>query len=303
MKLPGSAIVLSGIEGCGKGTLPYFLGEALGKHYSHIVDSSHITGNFNSHLMDSLLIFADEVTYGGNRQIAGKLKAMVTETHMMSEKKGFEAIPYENRARLMVASNEDWFIPAGAESRRWLVLKVSGEVANNRQYFDNLYSSMAEGGTAAMLYDLQRRDITSNLAVAPVTEALIEQRVQYADSGNPIDRWWELCLERESTGCVDFGSTMDSIADEDTDWHRHIGRTELFEQYTEWAIKMGNAKYMKGNSAFYKRMEKYGVQPIRAKKPPIGSKKKTRPYVFIVPPIEQCIEIFDTLRGVTKEDE
>ena len=174
----GTAIVMHGEEGIGKGTFCEMVGGIVGKaHYKHVTNPRHLTGNFNKLLMDALLVFADEVIYGGDRQTRGIIKSMVTEKEMVCEPKGIDPFMCESRMRLAVASNEEWFIPAGPESRRWLVLEVSNKYANDRRYFMSLYDQMLEqGGLAAMMFDLQTRKIKSNLTKAIVTRGLITQR-------------------------------------------------------------------------------------------------------------------------------
>jgi hypothetical protein len=117
---------------------------------------------------------------------------MVTEKQLVCERKGVDSFMYDNRIRLAVASNEDWFIPAGPESRRWLVLEVSDKHANDRRYFDALYDQMHEcGGLEAMMFDLQARKITSNLTKAIETEGLKAQRAIYKATGDAVDVWMD----------------------------------------------------------------------------------------------------------------
>jgi len=290
MELPGTAIVMSGIEGCGKGTLAYFIGQALGQHYAHIINARHLTGNFNSHLMDKLLVFADEVTFGGDRRVAGTLKGIVTEREMISEKKGYEAHPYENRTRLIVASNEDWFIPAGPESRRWLVLRVSGDRANQRDYFDAIYDQMEEGGTAAMLYDLRNREITSNLKEAPKTHALMQQRAIYTVTGDPIVRWWVEQVQLEALP-VPSMSTVETVEDIES-WPEKCERKALYMAFSEWAdAKRYNPNQIKSAGFFYKKMREFGLSDTRET---VGN---SRGYVWSIPSLSKCKLIATTKTG------
>jgi len=292
-ELPGSCIVMSGIEGCGKGTFVDFMGRALGQHYSHIVNSSHLLSNFNSHLMDKMFIFADEVTYGGDRKVAGLLKGIVTEKELTCEKKGYEAFSYENRARLVVASNEDWFIPAGAESRRWLVLRVSGKRANDREYFNRLYHQMEEGGIAAMLYDLRRRTITSNLRLAPETEALMIQRELYIGAGDIITQWWAQTIDKGRVECAYSGEPVtEEIAQQTDTWYTICDRPALYEEFTQWALGRGyKGGQIKSAAFFYRKMRNFGLKDKRTS---IGSK---RGYVFHIPEYEDALRILKSITG------
>ncbi len=57
---PGVALVLKGKQGTGKGIFARGFGYLFGNHFLHLFHGSHLTGHFNSHLKDKLMIFADE---------------------------------------------------------------------------------------------------------------------------------------------------------------------------------------------------------------------------------------------------
>lgn len=264
----GTAIVMHGEEGIGKGTFCEMVGRIVGKaHYKHVTNPRHLTGNFNKLLMDALLVFADEVIYGGDRQTRGIIKSMVTEKEMVCEPKGIDPFMCESRMRLAVASNEEWFIPAGPESRRWLVLEVSNKYANDRRYFNNLYDQMFEnGGLAAMMFDLQTRKIKSNLAKAIVTRGLITQREIYKSTGDSVDIWMDRCIAKAELGCADQG---------EGGWPSDVDRMALFEAYDLW---LGNQKGLrsKGVAHFYRKVESYGFTKHRPR--PEGGGTRTWRY-------------------------
>ncbi len=106
------------------------------------------------------------------------LKGLITEPYLDIEAKFRDLIEAVNRLHIMMASNEDWVIPAGMDERRFFVLDVSDEFANDHKYFAPIISEMKEeGGDAAMLYDLLRLDVSNfNPADIPQTEGLQEQK-------------------------------------------------------------------------------------------------------------------------------
>lgn len=249
MNPKGVAVILHGKEGTGKGTFCDMIGRIVGKaHYKHVTNPRHLVGNFNYHLMDGLLVFADEVVYGGDRQTAGVLKALVTEKYLVCERKGIDSFMYENRLRLVVASNEDWFIPAGPESRRWLVLDVNDKYASDRRYFDALYSQMLdEGGLEAMMFDLQARKIKANLTKAIETKALEAQRAIFKSTGDAVDIWMDECIGKQDLGMPDSG---------EGGWPDDCDRMELYEAFNRWA--KDTKIRTKGVAHFYRKVESYG---------------------------------------------
>lgn len=182
----GTAIVMRGTEGCGKGTLANAICKLFGPHAIHLIDESHLTGNFNAHMIDAVVVFADEVTWGGNKKTDGKLKGLVTERRLMAERKGIDAVQYTNHAHLIIASNSEWVIPAGPGSRRWTVIDVPGTHSNDSAYFAPMYKQLENGGYEALLHFLLNRKVTSNLRHAFETQALLEQRALSAKSTSPL---------------------------------------------------------------------------------------------------------------------
>ncbi len=81
------ALVLCGPEGCGKGLLARAMKYLLGQHGLAISNAKHLTGNFNAHLRDTVLLFADEAFYAGDRTHVGVFKALITEPYLTIEGK------------------------------------------------------------------------------------------------------------------------------------------------------------------------------------------------------------------------
>jgi hypothetical protein len=87
-----------------------------------------------------------------------------------------------NRLAIMVASNNDWAVPAGIRDRRWFVLNVKDTYAGmkHKPYWDALYHQMDDtGGKAAMLHDLLAMDLSNfNVRAIPTTAAKAQQQAR-----------------------------------------------------------------------------------------------------------------------------
>ncbi|HFL4350909.1 TPA: primase-helicase family protein, partial [Escherichia coli] len=101
---PSVAIVMKSVPGTGKGTTVKPLLQILGQYAAHINGAGHISGRFNSILANKLLVFADEVTIHKPSE-ADRLKAIISEPTFNLERKGIDAEPMPNFARLIFASN------------------------------------------------------------------------------------------------------------------------------------------------------------------------------------------------------
>jgi hypothetical protein len=113
----------------------------------------------------------------------------------MIERKGIDAVSMTNRIKLIMASNNDWIVPASSDERRYFVLGVSNERIGDSAYFTALHDSLEREETkSAFLYDMLHRDISKfDITKIPETEALKSQRLQSLDSFAKY--WWDV-LER-----------------------------------------------------------------------------------------------------------
>jgi integrase len=68
---PGTAVVLRGLQGTGKGVFATNFGKIFGSHFVHISGQHRLTGRFNNHLKMGLLVFVDEGFWAGDRRDTG----------------------------------------------------------------------------------------------------------------------------------------------------------------------------------------------------------------------------------------
>lgn len=185
---PGTAIVLRGRQGTGKGTFASVFGAIFGNHYLHLTNPQQVVGRFNSHLKDCLLAFVDEGFWAGDKQAEGIIKAIITEELVNIEPKGKDVFTVKNNVNLIIASNNEWVIPAGLEERRFFVLDMPITHQQNHAYFKAIKKQMANGGREAMLYDLLRMDISGvNLREFERTEGLLDQILHSMSS---VQKFW-----------------------------------------------------------------------------------------------------------------
>ena len=182
------ALVLRGGRGTGKGIFTRTFGGLFGQHFVHVAHSRHLTGHFNAHLRDAVVVFADEAFYPGDKQGEGALKMLITEPTIPIERKGQDVVVIKNLIHLILASNHDWVVPAGLDERRFCVLDVSDARQQDHVYFSALVEEIQHGGREAMLHDLLQYDCSGvNLRQVPTTAALVEQKLR---SMSPHERWW-----------------------------------------------------------------------------------------------------------------
>lgn len=188
-----AALVFRGDKGSGKSTFANALKTVFGQHGLQVFSSKHMVGNFNSHLRNCLLLFADEAFWAGDKQGESTLKGLITEPTLIIEQKGVDASPWTNRLKIIMAANAEWVVPAGPMERRYAVFNVSSRQIGNHTYFDQLYSEMAAGGMAAMVHALLNLDLGKwHPRQIVKTAGLGEQKER---SLNILQEWYEGVLQ------------------------------------------------------------------------------------------------------------
>lgn len=256
------AIVLKGIEGTGKGIVARALLHILGQHGLTISHAKHLTGNFNAHLRDAVFLFADEAFYAGDKAHVGVLKALITEPTLTVEAKYENAIQAPNFLHLMMASNDEWVVPASLDARRFLVLVVESTYARNRTYFGAIQDELGSGGYEAMLHDLLAHDLTGfDVRDVPYTEGLDEQKKL---SLGTSEAWWLDVLHR---GYV-YKSKL-GLERHFSEW-REIETTEvLYASYFEFA-KSRNERHPMEREWFGRFVIKMGGKPSKPRNAVVG---------------------------------
>jgi hypothetical protein len=188
------ALVLKGMKGTGKGTLGNTMVRIAGQHGVHISSAEHLAGRFNAHLRDAVFLFADEAYWPGDKSAEGNLKRLVTEPDLFIEAKFKDGLRADNCLHIIMATNDDWVVPASEGERRYAVFEVSDQQMQKANWFEPLYRQMENGGYEAMLHDLLHMDLgdwhpRKNI---PQTDALRDQQLR---SLKPVDRWLVSLLE------------------------------------------------------------------------------------------------------------
>ena len=274
------AVVLRGGKGTGKGSFAKHFGAILGRHYMQVNNAKYLVGNFNFHLRDVVLVFGDEAFYAGNKQHEATLQGMITEDTISIEKKGYDVETYPNYVHVILASNSDWIIPAGAQERRYFVLEVSDARLQDTTYFAEIAKEMTNGGYEALLHALATRDLAQyDVRNVPKTAALGDQKVRSLD---PHDSWW---YEKLLTGSM----LHDGM------WPEDVHKIDLQANYYDMMSRERVVRPM-ANVALGRFLS--GVCPElgsrQSGKPYKGS---ARPYIYMLPTLAKCRQAWDDLHG------
>lgn len=181
-----AALVFKGGKGTGKGIFARAIKRLFGQHGLQITSPMQLTGRFNAHLRDCCLLFADEAILPDDKKAENVLKSLITEPEIPIEGKGVNVVQARNHLHVIMASNDNWVVPAGVDERRFAVFEVSASKQQDSDYFEALAAQMRGGGMEAMLHDLLAIDLEGwhPRQDIPQTEALKAQKIHGLDEGS-----------------------------------------------------------------------------------------------------------------------
>ena len=280
-KRPGVALAIRGKQGVGKGVFVNVFASLFGPHAIQVTQSSHLVGNFNAHLRDKLLVFADEAFWAGDKRAEGVLKGLVTEDNIAIEMKGIDVQSSPNYVRLILASNNEWIIPASADQRRFVVIEASEARMQDASYFGSIINQIENGGREALMYFLSERDLSGvNLRNIPKTEALVMQQLHSLDS---VAQWLYNCLYS--------GEIEDDSHGNRTSWPTSVSVSNFYDAYINFCKRHSISHPFK-LAAFGRRLRE--LLPSSRKTREGG---KTRDAKYQLPDIEKAKLEFTTANG------
>ena len=287
------AIVIRGKQGTGKGMFVKTFGSLFGRHFLQISDPKHLVGNFNSHLRDCVVLFGDEAFYAGDKKHESVLKMLVTEQMITFEAKGVDAENGANYVHLLLSSNSDWVVPAGAEERRFFALDCSDSKMQDKGYFANIEKELRSGGRQAFLHALLSYDLTGfDVRTAPKTVALREQK-QHSFS---TEQAW--LHERLMDGL---------LLTQHDEWNPTIRCDQLYEDFCVYAKDAGVPRRPSRHSLgrflhralgeFWPRKFQDFADVMIQDDTGAFVKRRMRPYFYEFPSLDECRVMFDKSNG------
>lgn len=285
---PGEvAFVMRGRQGAGKGMVARGFGHIFGHHFHHVSQPRHLTGNFNAHLRDAVVVFADEAVWAGDRTEVGILKTLVTEPVVAVERKGKDVFFAKNVIHLIAASNNDWAWPAELDDRRGFIVDVLPDKIGDLEYFKAIRHELNTGGYEAMLHDLLLYDLsTFNHRKPPKTAALLEQKVL---GMSPVQRWWFDKLKSGRIGWRDRWPAEIPKRELHDDYVRTMDKVGIHRKSTETELALFIQRYVPAARA------KRGMAKVRvdfdAKGQPVFETQNTRSWAL--PSLKVCRENFE----------
>lgn len=271
----GTAIVMIGDPGTGKGMIGNLLSAIWGSHGMALRDKRSIVGDFNAHLTQCAFAFVDEALFSGDKQTADKIKGLVTEPTLMTEAKFKNRAETLNMLKLMFASNHDHAIQVDPKDRRFAVVRLpEGMPPSDSPYWKDLLKvCYSAKGKAAILHAMLSRNVEKFEPEAdrPVTHGYTDQKraslqadMQYwrqvSEEGtlNPGERF------QDHSGAAEWPTRDDSGT---------LSKDVLYQFYSRWHDKREKYGTPVLKQTFFKNAKDIGIMDPTDPRQVIDGKK------------------------------
>ena len=249
---PGTAVILTGRQGCGKDTLGDLISEwVIGRNYSHnYTSTAQFWDKHDTERMGKFFIKLEEASGFLNRQNIGPMKAIVTSHTLTVNPKGMKALTTGNYNRIFMTTNEGSAVKMEGGDRRWMVSDCSPNRIGDFAYWTALRKALfnADGGATVAKYLLNYDLSTFDPKVLPVS-AYAQEMAEVDKSAE--DLFLEAWDGEEVTGNQFFDKYRQFCLDNDL---RYAQNMQLLGHKMITAVRDGKLqKKKKADGVYYKK--------------------------------------------------
>lgn len=172
------AILLQGVDGCGKGFISEAMRTALGQEHVKILPPQAIFSGFTEWAIGAQLVALNEVRVAGqNRhEVMNMLKPLISDTHISISQKFADVRQVNNVTNYMAMTNHHDSLVLAPGDRRWFVVKSAMQtreqvMALPADYFNKLHAMLRDnaGGLRAFFEQHQISEDFNPDGHAPAT--------------------------------------------------------------------------------------------------------------------------------------
>lgn len=150
---------LRGARGIGKSFFCSMIGYLFGSNYQSI-HAKELTDDFNSHLNNTILLVAEEALGSKDRKVMSYLQHLITAAIININIKNITKYRIKNCSHIILTSNFNHMIGVDVDERRYCIIDVCDEKANDREYFSAVQNSLTKVFYRKFLTMLMNRDVS-----------------------------------------------------------------------------------------------------------------------------------------------
>lgn len=171
VKINYAPLIISPAQGVGKDTLGIALARVIGYENSYLLPDEAISEGRFDFMKSTLLVIVPEIMCGERREVANKLKPLITQEVVRVNEKNVKPYRVVNQANFMMYSNYENAAFIEDQDRRYFVI-ICRQKPKTPEYFVDFYGKIWGDEIKAFAHVLMNRDLSEfNLkAPAPHTE-------------------------------------------------------------------------------------------------------------------------------------
>jgi hypothetical protein len=171
-------ILYSSVKGVGKNCLVDGISKLLKGYSAHVETIDDITKNFNSHLVNKLFIYGDEIK-ASSKCISDKLKQVITRPTQNMEKKGKDAIEIEDYTNwLFTTNNRDAFKVEQGDRRLFFVECLNEKLSKEQS--TEYYSFIEDETEMNKLFNyFKNHTIIHNIGIGSPPASRMKNELEY----------------------------------------------------------------------------------------------------------------------------
>src|SRR5690606_18746070 len=153
------------------------LGRMYGENYQYITDTELTNQNFNEWAENKQFVLADDITANSNRQLANRLKTLITRNKVTINKKHLPTFVLDDCIQYLFTSNDPDALYIDPNERRFFVHQVKAKEPKPPEFYRVIDTwSKSKEGQGALLYHLLTLPLDGFEAIAPAmrTEAMLD---------------------------------------------------------------------------------------------------------------------------------
>ena len=184
-KLTNTALIFRSKEGCGKDSFfNWFGNKVLGRQYYLNEDKTElIFGRFNDCIENKIIVVINETSGQDTFKLVNTIKNAITRIINKIEYKGMTPFDNTNNIGFIFLTNNKNALKIDLEDRRFVAIECNNLIANNKDYFDDLYKEFDNDQIARAFYDYlmnidcDKYDFTGNRPETDFYKNMQEQNV------------------------------------------------------------------------------------------------------------------------------
>jgi hypothetical protein len=211
VKVNHAPLIISGHQGVGKDALSDALIRIFGEWNTRKVSEDMISEGRYEFMKRAQLIVVPETMSGDRKDLAHKLKPLITQTTVTVNEKNVKPYEVQNVSNFIMFSNHENAAHIEDNDRRYFVV-ICREKPKDPQYYVDLYNYIEGDGLAGFAWFLANRDLSNFNPKAPALNTPDKAVVKEACRGN-----WEAWLDDAwQSGAAPFDrdviNTRDAVA-------------------------------------------------------------------------------------------